>query len=103
MDKGAVGYKEDYSGVIKIHQLRKPIARVGFDLGPLSFDFDLLGASIYSVELIDAFPTTINSIELSNEANGLVEMSVTFAYTNWRVVKDERGLADFKLSLGSIF
>ncbi len=103
MDKGAVGYKDDYSGVIKIHQLRKPIARVGFDLGPLSFDFDLLGASIYSVELIDAFPTAVNSIELSNEANGLVEMSVTFAYTNWRVVKDERGLADFKISLGSIF
>jgi hypothetical protein len=103
LPKGTVGYKDDYVAPIKIHQLRKPIARVGFDIGPFSIDFDLLGASIYSVELIDAFPTTITSIELTNEADGLVEVSVTFSYTNWRVIKDERGLGEFKLSLGSIF
>ena len=77
--------------------------RVGFDLGPLSIDFDLLGASIYSVELQDAFPTTISSIELSNEANGLIEVSVQFSYTNWKVIKDERGLGELSISLGSIF
>tara|TARA_Y100000385_G_scaffold287249_1_gene351120 strand:- start:1112 stop:1834 length:723 start_codon:yes stop_codon:yes gene_type:complete len=103
LPKGTVGYKDDYVAPIKIHQLRKPIARVGFDIGPFSIDFDLLGASIYSVELIDAFPTTITSIELTNEADGLVEISVTFSYTNWRVIKDERGLGELKLSLGSIF
>lgn len=103
LPKGTVGYKDNYVAPIKIHQLRKPIARVGFDIGPFSIDFDLLGASIYSVELMDAFPTTITSIELTNEADGLVEISVTFSYTNWRVIKDERGLGEFKLSLGSIF
>lgn len=103
LPKGTVGYKDDYVASIKIHQLRKPIARVGFDVGPFSVDFDLLGASIYSVELIDAFPTTITSIELTNEADGLVEINVTFSYTNWRVIKDDRGLGELKLSLGSIF
>ena len=96
---GKVAYKSDYVSPIKIHQLRKPIMRVGFDLGPLSIDFDLLGASIYSIELIDAFPTTISSIELSNDADGLVEVSVQFSYTNWRVIKDERGLFSPKISL----
>lgn len=97
--KGTVAYKNDYVSPIKIHQLRKPIMRVGFDLGPLSIDFDLLGASIYSIELIDAFPTTISSIELSNDADGLVEVSVQFSYTNWKVIKDERGLFSPKISL----
>jgi hypothetical protein len=97
--KGTVAYKNDYVSPIKIHQLRKPIMRVGFDLGPLSIDFDLLGASIYSVELVDAFPTTISSIELSNDADGLVEVSVQFSYTNWKVIKDERGLFSPKISL----
>jgi len=97
--KGTVAYKNDYVSPIKIHQLRKPIMRVGFDLGPLSIDFDLLGASIYSIELIDAFPTTISSIELSNDADGLVEVSVQFSYTNWIVIKDERGLFSPKISL----
>lgn len=97
--KGTVAYKNDYVSPIKIHQLRKPIMRVGFDLGPLSIDFDLLGASIYSVELVDAFPTTISSIELSNDADGLVEVSVQFSYTNWIVIKDERGLFSPKISL----
>lgn len=103
LPEGTVGYKDDYVAQIKIHQLRKPIMRVGFDLGPLSVDFDLLGASIYSVELQDAFPTTISSIELSNEANGLIEVSVQFSYTNWKVIKDERGLGELSVSLGSIF
>ncbi len=100
--EGTVGYKEDYVGSVKIHQLRKPVFRTGFDIGPISFDLDLFAASIYSVELLDAFPTTINSIELSNEADGLVEMSVQFSFTNWQVIEDKRGLADFNISFPSL-
>ena len=44
--RGTVAYKNDYVSPIKIHQLRKPIMRFGFDLGTLSIDFDLLVASI---------------------------------------------------------
>ena len=96
---GDVAYKNEYQGVVKIHQLRKPIFRTGFDLGPISVDLDLFASSIYSVELIDAFPTTINSIELSNDADGLVEVSVQFSFTNWEVIVDKRGLADLSVSL----
>jgi hypothetical protein len=96
---GFVGYKTDYVKSIKIHQLRKPIARFGFDLGPLDINFDAFGSTIYSVELEDAFPTTITSIALSNDPDGLVEVSITFSYTKWRTVKDERSLLELDLNI----
>ena len=100
--QGFVAYKNDYVKSIKIHQLRKPIARFGFDLGPLDINFDAFGSTIYSVELIEAFPTTLTSIALSNDPDGLVEVSITFSYTKWKTVKDERSVieADFNLNLG---
>ena len=96
---GFVAYKNDYTKPIKIHQLRKPIARFGFDLGPLDINFDAFGSTIYSVELMEAFPTTLTSIALSNETDGLVEVSITFSYTKWRTVKDERSLLDLDLNI----
>lgn len=99
MQNGEIAYKSDYVASVKIHQLSKPQVRVGFDLGPLNVDFDLLGNSIYSVELIDAFPTTISSIELGNDLDSLVEVSVTFSFTNWITIKDERGGIEPKIGL----
>ena len=40
---------------------------------------------IYSCILEQAFPTSMNAIELSNEANGLVELNVQLSYTKWKV------------------
>lgn len=99
MQNGEIAYKSDYVASVKIHQLSKPQVRIGFDLGPLNVDFDLLGNSIYSVELIDAFPTTISSIELGNDLDSLVEVSVTFSFTNWITIKDERGGIEPKIGL----
>ena len=96
---GFVAYKKDYVKSIKIHQLRKPIARFGFDLGPLDINFDAFGSTIYSVELLEAFPTTLTSIALSNDPDGLVEVSITFSYTKWITVKDERSLLDLDLNI----
>jgi hypothetical protein len=95
---GEVGYKNNYSKSITIRQLRKPIARFGFDLGPLDFNFDVGGASIYSVELLEAFPTSLSSIQLSNDGQ-LVECTMQFSYTNWKVIDDERSLIDSKVNL----
>ena len=95
---GEVGYKNSYSKSITIRQLRKPIARFGFDLGPLDFNFDVGGASIYSVELLEAFPTSLSSIQLSNDGQ-LVECTMQFSYTNWKVIEDKRSLLDGKLNL----
>jgi hypothetical protein len=98
-EKGNIAYKDAYQKKVTLHQLVKPQFRLGVDLGPLSIDFDILGKSIYSVELEDAFPTTLNAIALSNEADQLVEFSVQMSYTKWKVVKDEREAIEPKFSL----
>lgn len=101
---GIVGYKNDYTHDIVIRQLKKPIARFGFDLGPLDINLDVLGKSIYSVKLLDAFPTSLNAIQLSNDQDQIVEFSVQFSYTNWEVVKNENdGLVpSIGLNLGGL-
>jgi hypothetical protein len=81
LTKQVVGYKDDYAYPIKIHQLRK--LQIGFsaNLGPISGNIGFGGGSVYTLELIKAFPTQISEIAFSNEMDGLVEMSVTFSYT----------------------
>ena len=66
-----------------IHQLKKPIVGLQKSFGPIRITADLGGGTVYSIRAIDAFPTTITDVQLSNEMDGLVELSVTFAYTNW--------------------
>jgi len=110
---GAVGYKKDYQKRITIHQLRKPdgtgylgqeySVEVSFG-GIFSAGIDFYANSIYSVDLLDAFPTSLSSIELTNEADGLVEITVQFSYTNWEVKQDllsklNRGI---KFDIGNI-
>lgn len=85
---GIVGYKDDYTHDIIIRQLKKPVARFGFDLGPLDINFDILGKSIYSVKLKEAFPTSLSGIQLSNDADQIVEFNVQFSYTNWEVIEN---------------
>ncbi len=77
-----VGYKKDYAKPVKIHQLRKPLKTIGRNLGPISVDIGLGSGSVYSVELVDAFPTTIGQIDFSNELDGLIELTVQLSYTN---------------------
>ena len=101
---GIVGYKNDYTHDIVIRQLKKPIARFGFDLGPLDINLDVLGKSIYSVKLLDAFPTSLNAIQLTNDLDQIVEFNVQFSYTNWEVVENENdGLVpSIGLNLGGL-
>lgn len=101
---GIVGYKNDYTHDIVIRQLKKPVARFGFDLGPLDINLDVLGKSIYSVKLLDAFPTSLNAIQLSNDENQIVEFSVQFSYTNWEVVENENNglVPSIGLNLGGL-
>jgi len=82
-----VGYKNDYAKPVRIHQLRKP--QIGFqqNVGPISVNIGAGGGSVYSVELEKAFPTTIGQIDLSNDLDGLIELSVSFSYTNWRRIR----------------
>lgn len=84
-ESGSVRYKKDYGYRVSIQQLKKPILRFGFNVGPLDLDLDVGGDVIYAVDLIDAFPTSINTIQLSDELDGLVEINVQFSFTDWEV------------------
>lgn len=81
-----VGYKVDYEFPVKIHQLRKPFTGFSRNIGPINVSLDIGAGSVYSVELINSFPTSIQSIDLSNELDGLVEVSVAMSFTNWKTI-----------------
>lgn len=104
-----IGYFNEYVKQIKIYQLKKGFSVPVYStplglprlptilqnrlpsLGPFQlaqgqFDLDFITGEdiVYECTLIDAFPTTMNSIQLNNELDGLVELNVSFSYTNWR-------------------
>jgi hypothetical protein len=88
-----ISYPSDYKKPVKIYQLQKGKA---FDLGERSFsifgininlDFDLLVKDkiIYGVELEDAFPITMNGIDLTDASiDQTVEISIDLSYKNWK-------------------
>ena len=82
----APAYKNTYAKNIQILQLKKG---VGFDtdlqLGPFRLDIDLFKSAnvVYECTLLNAFPTSMVDIALSNEG-GLVELTIEFEYDNWK-------------------
>lgn len=67
----SVGYKEDYATTIAIHQL------------------DDQNRKIYTVELFDAFPVTMQSIDLANATTDVVQtISITMSYRDFREFKN---------------
>ena len=77
-------YKNEYAKTVTIHQLRQPLKGFSKQVGPIRFNAGLGGGSVYSVNLIEAFPIATSAIELNNDLDGLVQLQVTFAYTNWK-------------------
>ena len=74
-----VSYKTEYQRNVKVHQLIFPIESVlipEIQASPLN--------KIYSIELEDAFPISINSIDFSNDPDVIGEVSVNMSYTKWR-------------------
>ena len=67
-------YKRDYSTDVTIQQL--------------STSNDFIPG--YSIQLLNAYPIQVSSVELSNGGDGLLEVSVTWEYDNWKTV----GLTD---------
>jgi hypothetical protein len=102
-DGNIAGYKKDYAKDVKIHQLRKPIRNVGAGLGPIKVNIGLGGGSVYSVRLKDAFPTTIQAIELNNDLDGLVQVTVQLSYTNWEAVSGGQGWIQASGGIGNLF
>ena len=101
---GELKYKNDYAKTITIHQLRKPLVGLSKALGPLRANIGIGGGSVYSVELREAFPTTMQAIELNNDLDGLVQLSVQISYTNWYTAEAQQNFLNASLSspVGSI-
>ena len=65
-DEGIVNFKVDYQKEVQIHHLKRD------------------GSTSNMCTLRDAFPTTLNSVELSSEAtNVLARYNVQLSYTDW--------------------
>lgn len=61
-----VGYKTEYAKDVKISQLNRD------------------GAVVYQLTLQDAFPTTLDQIELRNDlVDQLIQLNVQLSYKNW--------------------
>ena len=97
-------YKNDYARTITIHQLRQPLAGFTKQLGPIRFRGGLGGGTVYSVDLLEAFPVSTSEIQLNNELDGLVQMNVVIGYTNWRRSTNKEGFInmDIDTPLGGI-
>lgn len=101
-DSRELNYFNEYTKDVKIFQLRKRSGgAVKFGaklvLADLLFELfggdllnnnqvnDLLSSSdkVYGCNLENAYPTTMNAIELNNEQNGMVELNVQLSYRTW--------------------
>lgn len=91
-----IGYKSDYGKQVVINQLKKGQGFPFFDASTTLFpkssfpinvnlDINLISSAqiINQTKLFGAWPVTINSIDLNNEQDGLVEYTVQLAYTKW--------------------
>ena len=82
---------------VTIHQLRQPLKGFTKNIGPIRLSAGLGGGTVYSVDLLEAFPIANSAIELNNDLDGLVQLNVTFAYTNWRRSKNTQGFINMDI------
>ena len=97
-------YKNEYAKTVTINQIRQPLKGFSKQLGPIRFNAGIGGGSVYSVDLLDAFPVSSSAIELNNDLDGLVQLTVNFAFTNWRRAKGGQNFInmDIDTPLGGI-
>ena len=96
-DTYTLGYKSDYARTVRIQQLRKgfslplyqsPFIRWDFlGGGTLDLDIDINIRSqdiVYECTLIDAFPTTMDLLQLGDGQNDqTLQLNVQISYKNW--------------------
>jgi len=86
-DTFEIGYANNFTEQVRVKQLKKgmafdfPIDKI-FGLN-LDLDIRTRESIVYECTLKDAFPTTMNSIEFTDEQDGLVKLNVQLSYTNW--------------------
>jgi len=98
---GGFAYDVEIEQLRKINKVPKALERQTFSSNPLSqilprlSDLDIVQGFydvgtqltdqvIYKCKLIDAFPSSMNAIQLNNDLDGVVELNIQLSYTNWR-------------------
>jgi hypothetical protein len=97
------GYKKDYAKSVKIHQLRKPIVGLSQGIGPIRINLGVGAGSVYSVELEEAFPTTMQQIDFTNEQDGIVRVTVQLSFTNWKRISPSQNFITLDINPGQLF
>jgi len=99
---GKAIYHNNYARQIKIHQLRKPITNKKFGAGPVSLNVSIGQGTVYSALLEEAYPTNITQTEFTNDADGVMQLTVEMTYTKWSPVEDNQGFFGLSGSLGGL-
>lgn len=99
---GKALYQSNYARQLKIHQLRKPITNKRFGAGPVNLNVGIGQGTVYSALLEEAFPTNITQTEFTNDADGIMQLTVEMTYTKWSPIVDNQGLFSLDASLGSL-
>lgn len=87
-----VGYYKDYTFQIVVDQLKKGVTLPTYSFGNFLDLFTPRTVTvandqiIYSCQLTNAFPTTMNAIQLNNDQDGIVELNVQLSYKNWKQI-----------------
>lgn len=89
-DTESLQYHDDYVRDVKIHVLKRPRNSGNGQTTFLTADFQAssneVANKVYSCQLIDAFPTTVQAIDLDNEQNGMIELNVQLSFRKWRTL-----------------
>ena len=99
---GKALYFNNYAKQIKIHQLRKPITNKKLGAGPINLNVNIGQGTVYSALLEEAYPTNITQTEFTNDADGIMQLTVEMTYTKWSPIVDNQGLFSLDASLGSL-
>ena len=79
-------YKNTYARDMQIVQLKKGVGLdTDLQFGPFRLDIDLFKSAnvVYECTLLNAFPTSMTDIALSNDGS-LVELTMQLEYDNWK-------------------
>ena len=124
-DTYEVGYYRDYTHDIKIKVLRKGISfpvynrqldavkkipsflrnrlpnigPINLSQGEIDLDFIIEDQVVYECTLMEAYPTTVAGVNLSNDQDQLFEINVSFTYRDWKGVNSNQPDTERKFSL----
>ena len=84
-DTYEVNFKKDYSYIVQIQPLKTTESLPVYTLANLNQAATFNPSDVaYTCTLYDAYPTQISTVQLNNDPDGIIELSVTFSYSNWR-------------------